>query len=444
MDIPTRPPDPARTARERQTLIIHDYDLNRGQWRWTGFEPDQYRYVEFGPGATMDDMNSRFWRQFRSMRSVIVPPSVQTIDGYCFCTPDGFSPLETITFAPGSQLREIAGAAFLGCDDLKFISLPASVEKLDGESFHYCGIRDIELEVGNRHFVWRRPCLMDVRETVLIRCFGANRGGEMQIPDHIERIGRYCFHGLHCFGPVVFGADSKCLAIEERAFACCQFLNRIRVPAGVISIGEYCFSRCAHLVDAFLFSADSTLTDIQANAFGSCAQLASITIPATVEAIGDQCFSACRALADIDFERDSKLKRIGNWAFEGCVSLEWFDVPSSVEFVGLDCFYGCSALTEFVFLSPPHVRELLGVVVIGRRIEIPDSVEALAMPKLARRDATFALEFGRESRLVEIRRRKRLPGDFPRRGFLRVPSRSLKVVRAELEFEDREDQERRF
>jgi hypothetical protein len=436
MFLPTRPPDPAGTPRQRQTLIIHDYDFSDGRWRWTGLNAHKYKYVQFAPGATLTHLSLNFWQKFSSIKSLIVPPSVESISSYCFCHPDYFSPLESITFEPGSKLREIDVAAFMGCGELKSIVLPASVEKLDGESFFSCGIRDIELEKGNRHFVWRRPCLMDIHETVLVRSFGTKRPCDVHIPDQIERIGRYCFEGLTSFGPVIFGARSKCRVIEERAFACCKLLNRICVPAGVTCLGEYCFSGCANLVAEFSFHAGSKLTEIHPGAFYHCEHLRTITIPESVETIGFRCFLGCSALTNVFFEGKSKLARIDGSAFGYCSSLVRFDLPSSVEFVGPECFQGCRAMAAFVFVSPPHVRELLDVPVIGERFEIPDCVEVVMMPVVESGKRPFTLEFGTASRLAEMRSPEQTPYRYssPRRGFLRVGVRCLKLIREELEF----------
>jgi hypothetical protein len=306
---------------------------------------------------------------------------------------------------------------------------------LDGESFFHCGIREFELESRNTHFVYHRPFLMDISETTLIRAFGFGNAVEAHIPDHIERIGRYCFEGVDWFGPVHFGPHSKVQSIEEYAFADCKLLSKIWIPSSVTFLGQFCFYHCYALVDCFGFSAGSQLSEIQCNMFDRCQALKSIAIPASVEAIGRSCFSNCEALALVSFPADSRLVRIDESAFFSCSSLRRFELPSPVEFVGKECFASCSAMTEFVFVSPPHVRELLD---LPRKVEtslaIPDCVEVLRIPSQCSWDVhSLTLEFGRESRLTEVRMAKGAVA------FLRVTSSSLKVFRRDQDFADPKD-----
>jgi hypothetical protein len=211
----------------------------------------------------------------------------------------------------------------------------------------------------------------------------------------------------------------------------------------VTSLGKSVFVDC-DLLHTVSFSAGSQLKSIGDKAFLSCSSLKSIALPVSVEIIGAFSFAACSALRSVTFPPDSKLARIEESAFSKCGRLQSFFVPSQVEFIGEKCFYECLCVTQLTFVSPSHVRELLDLPL---RLDdsvcqsIPDSVEVLSFCGCPRGGRGHDLDFGRESRLKQIRVRDD-PIEFwsfslldrRMRCFLRVSSRSLRIFRQNLEF----------
>ena len=88
-----------------------------------------------------------------ALKSIKLPASLEVIGDQAFAACDA---LKTVTFAKGSQLREIGEFAFVYCLSLKEITLPDSVEKLGAWVFLNCvklqkanlgsGIREIGME----------------------------------------------------------------------------------------------------------------------------------------------------------------------------------------------------------------------------------------------------------------------------------------------------------
>jgi hypothetical protein len=207
-------------------------------------------------------------------------------------------------------------------------------------------------------------------------------------------------------------------------------------------LGRGAFAYCLSL-SSITFHPDAQLIHIGVSAFEFCEELVSIQIPSSVEILMENCFHDCYQLIEVIFSSESKLKVIECGAFDGCSSLDNFSVPGSVEVIGARCFAGCSALSDWGLPSPCRIRELLSLppIWLGRQA-IPDSVEILGfcVSHYNNNYEGYSLDFGRESRLREIREYSSNgnPDEspiVPDRSFLQVSSRSLKEFRANLEFD---------
>jgi hypothetical protein len=83
------------------------------------------------------------------LTSVCLPASVETLGRECFA--NCFS-LSEFAFESGSRLNEIKEYAFGGCSSLKSLSLPASLQKIDGSALPRTVIAALSVEDGNRSF----------------------------------------------------------------------------------------------------------------------------------------------------------------------------------------------------------------------------------------------------------------------------------------------------
>jgi uncharacterized protein YuzB (UPF0349 family) len=335
-----------------------------------------------------------------------------------------FCPVETVGFERGSKLREISALAFRGCDSLKSICLPASVEKLCGLSFVECGLHRIEIENGNKFYRVFGNSVMNLDGSRLIRYFGSD--SEMSVPDCVEILEWSSFSYCDSIREILFGSASNLRVIEQGAFGFCKKLKSICIPSLVTVLKPICFSSCYSL-QRVSFCSNSQLKRISERAFEYC-QFESIIIPSSVEILEFTCFKHCEKLVTVTFPGDSKLVRIENRAFEKCSSLRSICLPSSVEYVGSYCFCECRSLVDFSFSTPCRIRELLDLPPEWRGLkDIPDSVEILRFSNACRSTSQYALNFGNESRLTTVR-------TWLVRSFLRFSSRRLKFFRSELEF----------
>jgi hypothetical protein len=395
-------------------------------------KPVVYIYAHLNPGSEggsfRAETNAESFNQIRFAKS----PEVSHRFKFQHFRMRNRYAFETITFEPGSQLCEIGGSSFAGCSALKSICLPASVEKINGQSFIDCGLTNIEIESGNKFYHIQGHFVMDLKNSQIVRYFGS--ASRIDIPDTIEVLDRFSFYSLHSVHHVLFGPNSKLSRIKRRTFAECRGLRSIRIPSFVSRGGQGCFMMCRSL-RTVSFCSESRLSRFGDSAFAACL-LESITLPSSVEILGRGCFQACNKLVTIAFAPDSKLRRIEQAAFAGCKSLQGVALPSSVEYVGWFCFANCRAMSSVEFSAPCHLRELMDLPPNWRRlIELPDSLEVLGLWSEyvacagCFQMSGYAVDFGRESKLVRISTRFK-------RSYLRVSGRSLKVFRGRLEFDE--------
>jgi hypothetical protein len=417
----------------------------------TKLEKDLFRkakeaeVITFEPGSQLVRIKAGSFSHCHSLRSICIAASVESLSHHCFVNwedclasfSDTQSEVEVVRFEPGSRLREIEPDAFDGCFSLRELWIPASVETMTGASLPVTAFDErcqIQVEPENRFFRREGGFLIDLKHHSILRYLDRERN--VEIPDEIEKIDEHCFRACTSIRSLTFGSASKLTSIEKAGFCACRNLKTIAIPSSVTRLGDYCFRACQSL-QGVSFSG-STLKYLPDCAFGGCLELKSIILPSTVNSIGSECFAKCLALANSPFSVDSEIAHIRYKAFESCSSLKSLFLPASVEVVDENCFEGCDSLSTLTFGSPSHLRNLLDVPRhLSGVVPIPDSVEIMwSFGGLT----DHALEFGPESRLIEIkvkpiksdrRRRRQLPS----RSFERVSSRTLKMFRKNLEFE---------
>ena len=94
-------------------------------------------------------------------------------------------------------------------------------------------------------------------------------------------------------------------------------IEKVKIEAGVKSVGAY--------------------------AFRNCAELTSVTLPAGVQTIGEAAFNDCAALTSVTLPEG--ITTIGKYAFSGCSALISITLPGSVTAIGEQAFGNCTALT---------------------------------------------------------------------------------------------------
>jgi len=151
-------------------------------------------------------------------------------------------------------------------------------------------------------------------------------------------------------------------AIGTSAFADCEGIESVTLPATVTSVGNYAFSGCLNLRSVTL---PGTLTEIGISAFSGTSitevelsgditaiksgtfagtELERVTLPPSVEVIEANAFADCPKLCEVVL--GEHLASIGNGAFRLCAALETIEFPSSLRSIGNRAFNGCKSLSR--------------------------------------------------------------------------------------------------
>ena len=234
--------------------------------------------------------------------------------------------------------------------------------------------------------------------------------------------------------------------IADSAFAYCENIRELYIPATVESIGSLAFFACTSLksitvdpanayfkvIDGVLFDSvgeslicyppakEGSTYDVPAGvryirpgAFAYCRELKNITLPAGCCNIGESAFEACEALESIAipkgilginerlFNNCICLKKVDlpegvrvitNEAFVNCVSLEEINIPPSVTFIGAIAFQRCISLEQ---IHLPGVKSLGDSAFNGCT-----KLRQISMPKMI----SLGGELGRDKKIYPIKK----------------------------------------
>ena len=207
-------------------------------------------------------------------------------------------PLETLTFAEGSRLKEIGNSAFYGCR-LTEIALPEGLETIGNYAFQYSKLQSVT------------------------------------IPASVRTINQYAFGDCYDLESVTFAKDSAVELIGQNAFINGRSLKNVTFDGVVAEELEF-----------------------GSSAFMGCTALESFVVPENVTKIGLSCFLFCISMTDFQFESVAKgtvgkLTSIGANAFKGTGISKFVFPESSADSIslGTKMFLACPNLTS-VTLSP--------------------------------------------------------------------------------------------
>lgn len=220
----------------------------------------------------------------------------------------GFCGKRLTSVAIPDSVRIIREDAFGNTEGLVSITIPVSVQDVDGMAF--CGCADLECIIvaeGNPVYDSREGCnaiIETAKNELIVGCMNT------VIPSSVKIIG-------------------------DSAFCCCYNLTSIIIPEGVTIIGS--------------------------SAFNVCTGLTSVNIPASVTTIEAGAFGCCDSLASVTISENSQLTTIEEYAFNECENLISINIPASVTVIEEDAFDFCDALRR---ISVPvgmveHFKRLL-------------------------------------------------------------------------------------
>lgn len=163
---------------------------------------------------------SNLFRKVSKLNTVIMPEYLTTTGRGTFMD----SPLSSITLP--QTLTYIDDNAFNGCGGLRDISIPSGVTSIGDGAFEGCWLQHI--------------CLHDGLKSIGNYAFANSALTEITIPNSVMYIGENCFSGSYCLEEAVISSD-YITEIPNEAFADCNALNIIKLPANLERIGERAF-----------------------------------------------------------------------------------------------------------------------------------------------------------------------------------------------------------
>ncbi len=234
---------------------------------------------------------------------------------------------------------------------------------------------------------------------------------EIYVPKYVNgmrvaALAAWCFDGFYQLETLILPEHLS--YIGSYAFAGCENLKSIRIPASVTALDPEAFSgsslndihvsssnRTFCSVDGVVFSKDkrtlfnyppakeaenytvpSGVKRIGDFAFRNAWYLTSVKIPDGVVSIGDSAFCYCYGLASVNLP--DSLTECGSWIFEECVSLQNVTIPKGMTAIPPYMFYSCGLSS----ISIPN-----NIVSIGEgafegcwnltSVNIPDSVVSI-------------------------------------------------------------------
>lgn len=227
---------------------------------------------------------SNLFRNVSKLNTVIMPEYLTTTGSGTFMD----SPLSSITLP--KNLTSIDDNAFNGCGGLRDISIPSGVTSIGKGAFKGCSLKEFTLpkqvtEITDEMF-WncslQHIYLHDGLKSIGNYAFANSALKEINIPNSVAYIGDNCFQGCGGLEEVVILSD-QITEIPNEAFADCNALNIIKLPANLERIGERAFIGTWRLGTKEGITIPSKVREIGAEAFyKSLFDAVDIVLPASL------------------------------------------------------------------------------------------------------------------------------------------------------------------
>lgn len=296
-----------------------------------------------------------------SLTSITIPESVTAIGEKAF---DGCCSVKSFNLPAG--LTKINKNTFSSCNALTSIEIPAAVEEIDASAFSSChSLAAFTVAPGNKVYSTVDGVLF--KGTTLVSYPAGKNLNEYIVPDFVTSIGNYAFEYsynayIEMTGLASVRLPEGLVSIGDYAFNGCECLSSINFPSTLKTIGSHAFNKCKALTEVSLpeslaaigvcgFSSSylesialpDSLEEIGIGVFESCTQLKEVKLPKNLAEIPGGMFSNTRALNSIEIP--ASVRKIGSHAFSGS-GLESVVIPEGVKVIAEVAFNSCRALTN--------------------------------------------------------------------------------------------------
>lgn len=247
------------------------------------------------------------------LSDVDIPASVESVGDDVFYNCTG---LRHVGFSEGT--RAVGSSAFYGCSGLQEIVLPKGLEVIGAKAFQYCSSA-------------KKIC----------------------IPNSVTNVGYQAFYNceptdltMGALWTLTYSSVTNLVllpgsaAIGNSAFSSCKALERIELPATIVSIGSNAFNGCTNLVEAII---PDSVEVVSTAAFSNCSRLKKLPLlNGSVTNWGNQVFYSCSAVDRVVVP--GNIKSIPNLMFANCTNLKEIVVGEGVETISYNAFNGDNAV----------------------------------------------------------------------------------------------------
>lgn len=271
------------------------------------------------------------------------------------------------------------GDPYMGCEDLKAITLPESIQTINTKKhltrWGICPYTEdsilekkeyISFTIANKNMPWERVSLLHKKfntpyknlqkevpavfgpgaeqgfittkdGTVLLKYIG--KDDNVCIPQGITKIEKNAF-ASSTLKNVVF--PKRLEKIGGNAFVNCKNLTKVTIPGSVKVVDGFRESGIREL------TLEEGIQKIAENAFCECSQLTSVTLPDSVTSAAG--FARCKNLKKVILGKN--VHTIDFYAFNR-TSLAEIIIPKSVDIIDQDAFSKCKNLKKITFKGTP-------------------------------------------------------------------------------------------
>ena len=190
-------------------------------------------------------------------------------------------------------VTRIVDCAFYNADCIQNVSIPDSVTSIGSYSFQNCdniiSAKAPQSVMGMGLSTIFKSSYQKLQSLCLganVTAIGADEFNSCRALTHVEvEAGNVCY---------VKGEDGCLYDIERKQLLFCpRDTERISIPKGVTTIGNYAFQYCTNLVSV---SMPNTLQKIGTYSFQGCSKLIGVTIPNSVKVLPPSAFDGCDIL----------------------------------------------------------------------------------------------------------------------------------------------------
>ena len=262
----------------------------------------------------------------------------------------------------GLPVTEVGEKAFEGCTGFTSLYIPDTVTAIATDAFDGCtGLKSIVISDN----------VTDLSYGVLADCTALE---SITLPFVGERDNADTVQEMQPQFGLLFGAGTwqqninyvpasltgvtvtRESTVSDHAFAGCEHIVNVTLPAGTTKIGNNAFSGCTSLQNITL---GKILLEIGAYAFGGCSagyqsfdgcaalELADPALPVHLNTLGEGAFEECESISEISLH--AGITQIPDNVFQSCSGLLKVRFGGNVTEIGASAFNGCSALADIEF-----------------------------------------------------------------------------------------------